>query len=102
MKNTILWNGTPYSLVEINWRFAGMYYLHLQGQRVSQASSKQSSSVNFYQTTPCKIQEGSTLYDNCRENLKSHIFINGLVALTWRGHSPYGHVSVRAVLEDAK
>jgi hypothetical protein len=42
MKGTaVFWDAVPYSPVEVHQRFGGMYYLHLQGRRVSQAGNQQ-------------------------------------------------------------
>jgi hypothetical protein len=35
---------TPYSIAEVDQRFRGTYRLHLQDQRVSQASNQQEAS----------------------------------------------------------
>jgi hypothetical protein len=60
---TVLWDGKLCDLVKVYGCFGGTYCLHLQGQRVSQASSKlkveavhsSEMSINFYQTTQCHI-----------------------------------------------
>jgi hypothetical protein len=40
-KSTIFWDIMPCSLVEIHWYFQGVYYLCLQGGRVSWARNQQ-------------------------------------------------------------
>jgi hypothetical protein len=40
-KSTIFWNVTPCSIVEVDLCFGGMYCLHLQRRRLSQASGHQ-------------------------------------------------------------
>jgi hypothetical protein len=40
VENTSFCDLTPYSAVEVNERLGGTYYLHLQGQRVSQTSKQ--------------------------------------------------------------
>jgi hypothetical protein len=42
-KSTVYWGVTPCSPVVVQQRFEGTFWLHIQGQRVSQAGSKQQS-----------------------------------------------------------
>jgi hypothetical protein len=37
----VFWDAAPYSPVEVHRRFGGMYYLHLQGRRVTQIGKQQ-------------------------------------------------------------
>jgi hypothetical protein len=39
INDTIFWNVMPYSSIDIHRRFAGKYYFHIQGARVSQAGN---------------------------------------------------------------
>jgi hypothetical protein len=75
-------------MVDVYLRFGGMYYLYLEGQRVSQASNKllcilhtnlnvevvhlTKTMVNIHQTTWYNISEDSILQNRHCENLKSH------------------------------
>jgi hypothetical protein len=43
MKTTIFWDITPYSPLKVNRRFGGIYRLHLQGRRISQARNQRES-----------------------------------------------------------
>jgi hypothetical protein len=42
-KNSVFWYVTPCCLLNVNWRYGGTCYLHLQGKRISQARNQQSS-----------------------------------------------------------
>jgi hypothetical protein len=78
LENTVLWDMTPCSLVEVYRRFGGTYFLYLQSLRVIQATGKNqtesySEAVGFSErsfdickTTRRHIPENSTIqYFNC-------------------------------------
>jgi hypothetical protein len=41
MKSSVFWDIMPCTLLKVNWHFGGTCCLHLQGQRISQASNQQ-------------------------------------------------------------
>jgi hypothetical protein len=43
MKSTIFWDITPCSPLKIDWRFGGIYRLHLQGRRIIRARNQRES-----------------------------------------------------------
>jgi hypothetical protein len=45
MKNTIFWDGTMCSPVQVHQHFGGMYCLHFKARRVSQISNQQDLDV---------------------------------------------------------
>jgi hypothetical protein len=47
MKMTVFWNVAPCSLVEIDRRFRGAYYLHHQGALIMEAVNTSEMSVSF-------------------------------------------------------
>jgi hypothetical protein len=57
---TILYDITQCSPVEVLRRFVGIYLLHHQGWRVSQARRRLEESMNFYRKILCYIPEGSS------------------------------------------
>jgi hypothetical protein len=77
-EESVFWDVTPCTLVEVDQHFKGMFCLHVQCQRVSQASSScfflgwltfqhwrrrmyvSSKTVNLYQATQHHIAEAST------------------------------------------
>jgi hypothetical protein len=60
-KGIILWDLTPYSMVEVYRRFERSSCLHLQSRRSSQASNKKDASNNF-------LQNVSTLPPYCNSS----------------------------------
>jgi hypothetical protein len=65
MKITVFWDVAPCSLVEVDRRFRGAYFLH--HQRIPETS------VRFHETTRRSIPEDSHIHTGHRENLKSHL-----------------------------
>jgi hypothetical protein len=77
LKNTIFWDLSSCSLVDVCRCFGGTYCLHLQGQRVSWASK---------QYLPHDIPEDSNLHSHCHETsnlsfLKVSLYIARAVKL---------------------
>jgi hypothetical protein len=88
IKSAVFWEVMPCRMKDVYWHFGGMYYLYLEGQRVSQASNKllyilhtnlnmevvhpSKTMVNMYQTTWYNISEDSILHSHYCENLKSY------------------------------
>jgi hypothetical protein len=69
----VFWDLAPCSVVEIDRRFRGTYYLHHQAMTlIMEAESTSETSINFYETTRRKFQEDNHLHTRSRENLKSH------------------------------
>jgi hypothetical protein len=58
------------SLIEVHQQFGEIYYLHLQGEIVSQANSKQELLLSAY------MSEDSSLHSHRHENLRSHVLID--------------------------
>jgi hypothetical protein len=79
-EGTILWDVTPYNLVEVYQHFRGTYYLHLQDQEVSlldllfdlmmEAVCSSRTLVHFYQIIRHHIPEGSLFSSIPGSNLK--------------------------------
>jgi hypothetical protein len=55
MKNTAFWDMTLCSLIEVYCSFRGTYCHHLQGQRVSQARSKQIAVIYLLLLLGCLV-----------------------------------------------
>jgi hypothetical protein len=71
MKRTIFWDATP---VEVHRRFGGMYFLHLQARRVSQAKQDADTKRGeLYRTTQPHIPEDRILHLFCLYCLISSI-----------------------------
>jgi hypothetical protein len=70
------WDIAPYSLVEVNRRFRGLYCLHHQGdyfiRLLMEAVRISETSVYYNETARRYIPEGCNLHTRHRENLKSH------------------------------
>jgi hypothetical protein len=45
IKNTVIWDITPCSLLKVNRRFGRTYRLHLQGLRISRARTQRDSRI---------------------------------------------------------
>jgi hypothetical protein len=58
VKMAVFWDVAPYSLLETDRRYRGVYYLHRQGDECS----LRSVSVSLCQTTRRNIPEDSHLY----------------------------------------
>jgi hypothetical protein len=54
MNTIVLWYVAPRSLLEIYWRFEGMYHHHLQGRRVSQESRSHLKTSTTLHHVTCK------------------------------------------------
>jgi hypothetical protein len=67
----VCWDVAPCILPETDERFKGAYYLHHQGDLMTEAVSISETSVSFYETTRRNIPADSHLHTRRRENLKS-------------------------------
>jgi hypothetical protein len=67
----VLWDAAPCSLVEIEQRFTGAYWLHHQGALMTEVVSTSETSIYFYQIRRRNIAEDSHFLTCRRENLKS-------------------------------
>jgi hypothetical protein len=66
-KSSIFWDITPCSSWKVNRRFGGTCRLHLQGRKISTASS-----VDFERNTRRYIPEDKTFRNHHSENLKAY------------------------------
>jgi hypothetical protein len=84
IKDTVLWNVAPYSLIEFQRSFGEKYYLHLQGHRVweaiKQAKSKPTflpaslfASSVYYSTVMTEAVFSSEIYANSCQATVRHI-----------------------------
>jgi hypothetical protein len=73
-------NTAPCSMVEVDRRFRGAYYLHRRPNDGAVRTIE--TSVNFYKTTRRSIPEGCHLYTYGRENLKFHLINTGTLHFT--------------------
>jgi hypothetical protein len=67
MKMAAFWDVALSSLIEVDRRLRGTYYLHHQEVRTSETSTY------FKETTRRYIPEGCHLHTHCRENLRTNI-----------------------------
>jgi hypothetical protein len=69
IRSTIFWEIKLCNRLQVNQRFRGIYYLHLQGP-LGQAKWKQVASL--LQNVGCLSGEDNTLHNHCYENLKPY------------------------------